>query len=521
MDQPSFSLAVIFGDSMVLQRNQPVKLWGECTKAQTLRVFIDDREVAGARVRQGKWKLVLPAMEASQSIEISIQGEGEGDAITFHDVAVGEVWIAGGQSNMEFPLEYDAEAKQVIPAANNADIRFYDCPKIKFPGQELEDDFSQAGFWRPLTPANAQFYSAVGFYFANQIYEHLQVPVGIVGCNWGGTTASTWLGEHDLEEDEALSVYCREYQASLEKINLKAYDMAERIERQAGKDPVRVQFFRSIMKNTPGRLIYPFCTAYFKLISNNSLPFGPRDHNRPGGLYHNMVQKIAGYTARGVIWYQGETDNTKPELYARLFAAVIRCWRRDWEADLPFVFVQLAPFERWMGLPAISYPILREQQELVSKTVPGTYMASIMDSGLEWDVHPKHKRVVGERLALLARARVYGEDVLCDPPEATDFRCADGRLTISFANAGDGLHLNGEKLQSLEVFADGSEVKQFSASVDQNDVVVDLEGIQAVKELEVRLAFRNFALINLYNSYGLPAKPFRRTIQLADTSSDQ
>lgn len=509
MQNSAFTVADIFGDHMVLQRDKPVRIWGVCAQPQTLCALINGREVASTQAAAGAWALTLPPLAVQRDLTLEITGEKTGASYTFRDVAVGEVWIAGGQSNMEFPLAYDAEAKAAIAGANTPDIRFYDCPKIKFAGQEQEDDISRYGFWRPCDPANAPYYSAVGFYFAQKIHERYAVPVGIIGCNWGGTSASTWLDESYLAADEPLAVYLQEYAASLGQLDLAQYVALEKAEREGMKRPVVQRFMRYIMQHTPGPLLHPLCTAIVTASLKNAVPLGPRSENRPAGLYHTMVQKIAGYAVRGVIWYQGESDDPKPGLYARLFSALICCWRDAWSDDLPFLFVQLAPFERWLGLRAADFPLLREQQEAVAQTVTGAYMASIMDAGSRLDIHPKHKRPVGERLALLARGKVYGEDILCEAPEATGARPEDGRLVITFAHAGEGLTLKGRSLKDLVLMVDGKEVTPHAVSVGRDIVTVPLDGLRSAKELEVRCAYRNYAEVNLYNNAGLPAKPFR------------
>lgn len=507
----TFTVACIFGDHMVLQRQKPVEIWGECNKPQALRVLVSGREVACRQASAGKWKMTLPPMEASRALTLQVSGDVEGEFYVFKDVAVGEVWIAGGQSNMEFPLKYDAEAKKVIAEANNPDIRFYDCPKIKFKGQELEDDMSDYGFWRPCDPDNAPFYSAVGFYFAQKIQESTQVPVGIIGCNWGGTSAATWLDESYLAADEELSVYLHEYEAGLKTLDMDQYMATEKAGRETMKSPLMSKLMNSLLKKTPGPLAYAILTPLLKAAFSKPVTLGPRSENRPGGLYSMVVKKIIGYSARGILWYQGEADdlNRKSEMYARLFTAVIRCWRDAWEDDLPFLFVQLAPFERWTALPAFNYEILREQQDKVSKTVSGAYMASIMDSGARLDIHPKYKRPVGERLALLARGKVYGEDILCEAPEAVEAKLEDGCLTISFTHVGQGLTIKGLTLKSMEIFAEGKEVKPVNVSVAGDTMMVQADGIQTAKGLEIRYAYRNYAEVNLYNSADLPAKPFK------------
>ena len=507
----SFNLANIFGDHMVLQRSKPLTIWGECYQAQVIRVLLDGREIASTEAAVGRWMVTLPAMAVRRNLTLQVLGENE--SYTFQDVAVGEVWVAGGQSNMEFLLDYDAEAEKVIPEADNSDIRFYDCPKIKFEGQEKEDDMSQYGFWRLLDPANAPFYSAVGFYFANQLYIRYQVPIGIVGCNWGGTTAAAWMDADYLRDNELLSVYVDEYEAGLKNLDLDQYFQAEESQRKVMSLPPAKRFMNYIMKRTPRGVRRLFISIPVRRSINKSQQLGPRSENRPGGLFHTMLEKIIPYTARGVIWYQGESDDPKANFYARLFSSLIRCWRERWEEALPFLFVQLAPYEHWLGERAQNFTILREQQEMVSKTVPGTYMASIMDAGSKVDIHPKQKRPVGERLALLARGKIYGEKILCEAPEFADAVVESGTVVIKFKHTGEGLSLRGDHLKSLVLFSDGKKVRRPEISVDRDSLRIRAKGIQTASEIEIHFAFENFAEVNLYNSAGLPAKPFRYKLE--------
>lgn len=513
MLEKSFSVADIFGDHMVLQRDKPIKIWGKSRVLQTIHCFVNGKEVAYTQTEKGVWAITLPPMEAARNLHIGLSGDNEKEIYLFNHVAVGEVWIAGGQSNMEFLLAWDAEGEQAINGADNPDIRFFDCPKIKFTGQNDEDDLSQYGFWRTCDKANAPFFSAVGFYFANKIYEQYQVPVGIVGCNWGGTTAATWLDEGYLREDEKLAHLIQNYEDGLKQLNMEGYLSDEKKARELLKNPYAKKFMSYIMKHTPGRLLRPIFSIPIKSSNKNLVPVGPRSENRPAGLYHTMVEKIAPYSARGVIWYQGESDDNHADLYARLFSTLIRCWRDTWEDEIPFLFVQLAPYERWLGLTAKNFPVLREQQALVSKTVPGAYMVSIMDAGSRFDIHPKNKRPVGERLALLARGKVYGEDILCQAPEAAHAKLENGHLIIAFNHVGKGLYIKGKKLKNLWLFGDDKEIKPLKVSIGKDNIRIQTEKMQNAKEIEVQLAFGNYAEINLYNSADLAAKPFRMKVR--------
>jgi sialate O-acetylesterase len=513
MDEFSFTVADIFGNHMVLQRHKPINLWGSSNRPQIIRVYLDGTETGRSPVEHGRWQVVLPPMETNRNLTMKIMGENPAEYYTFHDVAVGEVWVAGGQSNMAFLLEYDAEAEDVIPHAYNPDIRFFDCPKIKFTGQEKEDDMSQYGFWRPLNPANAPFYSAAGFYFANKIYQRYHIPIGIIGCNWGGTPAAAWMDERVLRNDPQFAVYVREYEESLQNLDLEQYYLMEKRGREILKEPGSQKIMNTLMKQTPNFLLKPFISFIVKMNDKKQPPIGPRSEKRPGGLYHHMVMKIAPYTARGVIWYQGESDDERADRYASLFSTLIRCWRDTWADALPFLFVQLAPYDRWLGLTAQNFPVLREQQEWVSKNVPDAYMVSIMDAGDKFDIHPKDKRPVGERLALLALGKVYGEDILCEAPEAAPAKLVDGQLVIPFVHVGDGLHLTGERLLSLEIAVDGKEIQPDQVVVDGSVVRVEADELHSAKRLEIEYAFQNYAEVNLYNSAGLPAKPFRQVIE--------
>lgn len=515
MAELSFTVADIFGNNMVLQRDKPIKIWGTSLVEQTLHVYINNNEVASTKTVPGEWQVTMPPMQAARDMMVKITGDAKSEEIIYQHVAVGEVWVAGGQSNMEFALEFDAEARKVIRTANNPDIRFYDCPKIKFAGQENEDDYSQFGFWRTLTPQDAPYFSAVGFYFANKLYERYQVPIGIVGCNWGGTTAATWMDERYLLEDDEISVYWREYQQGIENLDLEKHIADEKNARDAMKRPQVVSTMRKVQKGTLGPILKLILKAGMRSMGRKAPVLGPHSENRPGGLYHMMLKEIAGFSARGVIWYQGESDDPKAGMYARLFTAMIRCWRDAWQDELPFLYVQLAPWESWFAGSAINFQVIREQQELVSKTVPGAHMVSIMDCGEKDDIHPKHKRPVGERLALLARGKVYGETILCDAPEAQNARIENGELIIPFLNTGDGLYLKGRRLKSLELTVDGQVIEPKGFSITLSSIKVKGRGLSSAKAIEIRFAYRNYAEINLYNSAGLPAKPFRQVIEVS------
>jgi sialate O-acetylesterase len=508
----TFKLASIFSDNMVLQRNKSVKVWGESEENNLITVSIDTIEVT-VQAQNGKWIAELPPMEASEACEIRVSSNNEKDyQIIIKNVAIGEVWIAGGQSNMQFELKYDEDGKEAISSANNLDIRFYDCPKSSYEGSEKDYDFSEYGFWRLCTAENASYFSAVAYYFAEKINSSQKVPVGIVGCNWNGSTASTWLDEKYLSEDEELRVYVSEYEAALKEVDLEEYEKKLEQSRLALNTPEFKMFNDGLMLgNLTQEQMYMLAS---KLNLAALIPeVGPKYFNRPAALYHNMVEKIAGYSAAGVIWYQGESDDQKASIYSKLFSAVIKCWRESWQDELPFLFVQLAPFGFWQMSNGELFPAVREQQEIVSKTISKAYMASIMDAGMENDIHPKRKRPVGERLALLARNKVYGEDIICEAPEVENVLYQGKRIKISFKNVGKEFVLHGDKINGLQVYMNKTEVvRDVRSFVEMNSIIIESEQIKNNKNFEVRFAWVPYIEVNLYSSVGLPVKPFIVTV---------
>lgn len=210
-----------------------------------------------------------------------------------------------------------------------------------------------------------------------------------------------------------------------------------------------------------------------------------------------------------MLWYQGENDETHADIYDVVLKNLIRCWRDLWREELPFLIVQLAPFEYWTEEGRMIFPTIREKQEWVSNHVPEVWMASIMDVGMKKDIHPKQKKPVGERLALLAEGHVYGKHMLCDAPECVDMVVDHEKVTLTFANAGDGLKVSGNMLQAAELLVDGKQVEEFSFGVHQNLLEIRSEEIRK-EEVEIRFARKDYCEVNLFNSIGLPAKPFYR-----------
>lgn len=503
-------LAEIFQNGMTLQQGKPLRLWGKTDAAQTIDVLWNGEPLLHTELTQGDLALTLPALPAQENGTLTLQGTA--DTLIFTDVDVGEVWIAGGQSNMEFLLKYDEHGDETAAVADDAHFRFYDVGEYAYPGQREsgQKDGSRWDKWLPFTPENAPYFSAVGTYFALKLRRALGVPVAVVGCNWGGTSASAWVDEARLKADPALRVYTDEYARATAKLDLGKYTAAHTKPNTYAANPKVIAETEKRMKNEitrkPGLL-----TKIVGKIIVSTYQMGPCDENRPGGLYTMMLQTIVGYTAAGVLWYQGETDHKHAEIYDILLKTLIDNWRTDWGAALPFLLVQLAPYEGWKECSGENYEIVREKQQQVADTEPGVYMVSIMDVGSRYDIHPKQKRPVGERLADKALAKIYGQNVPCDAPRMVSAKRAGGGIVCRFVHAEQGLHTQEPRchdsdLAGLFCVQAGACRLPVTAAVQGDTVLLTGPELQKRKELTVSFAYRPYAPMVLYAG-GLPAAP--------------
>ena len=496
--------ALLFRNGMVIQRDKPVTVWGTAAPGAAVRVAMQNRTAECTADADGRWKAVCGPFCASFSEEMILSSGGEEKRI--RDVAVGEVWLAGGQSNMEFAMRFDRGLEKEKQRSGR-EIRYFEYPRVSYPEQITEADYGrQYGIWRKAQPEQLERFSAVGYYFADCLHQRYGIPVGIIGCNWGGTPACSWMPEEAVEA--CAPAWLEDYRAALASLDVEAY--CRDFRRNAANfhtDWFAEPMYDILQVGYSSEEIAEKAAALGNGESLQPPVIGPLHEWRPCGLYESMLTRVAPYTVRGFLWYQGEADDAKAELYHRVFPELIRCWRALWQEELPFLFVQLAPFRRWLACTGTRWPEIRAAQQWTADNVSGTAMAVITDAGMEWDIHPKEKRPVGERLALLAEHYVYGEDMLCEAPRMRSVTAGEGRIVILFDYAGDGLVLDGPVLSALEVFQNGYPVAVSRCEAEGNTVLVFGEGIRPEVPTEVRLAWTDYYQVNLRNSAGIPARP--------------
>lgn len=516
--------AILFQDHMVLQREKEIAVWGSAKAGAAVTVTLQGKETEVKADAAGNWQAVCGPFAASFAEEMAIASGDE--RLVFHDVQIGEVWLAGGQSNMEFHMRYDADRDTEVEAGANENIRFFDYPEVSYVEQIDEADYGkQYGFWRKAEPEQLERFSAVGYYFAKDLQQKYQIPIGIIGCNWGGTPACAWMSREAIVRGGG-QAYLEEYEEAVRDLDLEEYEEKFRKNPAAWKvdqlaDPIGDLMMFGCSMEEMGAKMMEMGIDLSKMDPEMFAPvIGPKYERRPSGLYESMLKPIVPFAVRGVIWYQGETDgDCHPELYQTLFPALIQDWRQLWQEELPFLFVQIAPLRQWMECIGEPYAKIRAAQQHTADTVSNTGMAVITDVGMEADIHPKKKQPVGHRLALLAEHKVYREDVLCEAPTLTGAKAEEGRIVLTFAHAGDGLYLaetvpygqtvGVERLGGLQVFQDGTELdgSQLKARAQGDQVIVSGDCIRGGAATQVRLAQTGWYLVNLYNSAGIPARP--------------
>ncbi|MBQ9409012.1 MAG: sialate O-acetylesterase [Clostridia bacterium] len=507
-----FRLAAVFSDHCVLQREKEICIFGQGENGQRVTAALfrggEPLRSGEAEVKDGQWSVRLAPMQANDSLTLSARCGDE--TVTFTDVSVGEVWLCGGQSNMEFELQNCTTGKEHLEG-DRPDVRFYYTQKKTL----TEPDFltcEQNTAWSLFSPESARCWSAVGYIFGKELSERLSVTVGLIGCNWGGTSASAWLPQESLSEDKDTDSYLADYNKGIEgkslaqqKAEYDAYTL--RVNEWNTK-------YGELLKTSPGM---DWAQAE-KILGKNPWPGPINAFNpfRPGALYESMLLRVCPYTLRGWLFYQGESDDHKPNIYYKLFRRMIRAWRECWGEEAPFLFVQL-PGHRYEGDPDYKHwCLIREAQFNVSKTVPGTGMICAIDAGEFNDIHPKNKEPVGHRLCLLALEKVYGllSAEEAESPEVQNIRFDGDTAAVRFAHTGGGLTVKGGEISGFELAGKDGVYLPAKARLAEDGKTVLLKADGLTAPAFVRYLWTNYPeKVSLYGNNGLPALPFRTDSQ--------
>lgn len=503
-------LAEIFQDKMMLQREKNVPVWGTADAGAMVKVSIQEVSGETRADTSGSWHMLLPPLRASYKEIMEICSETE--KVVLENVAVGEIWVAAGQSNIEFPMCHEKYFSEEKKNMSKALLRFFDVPEISYEGQKEAFDYSNVGIWREADKAELARFSAVGYYFQKELAASLDVPVGIVGCNWGGTNCCVWMSRESAEKYG--KPWVEEYKEKWRKLEAEEYwEKQNSIKFNDTGNPAMDAFSCFMLPRTPGeKEIKVFMENDSEgIVSLQEL--SPKEI--PGNLYEHMVKTIAPFAVKGVLWYQGEGEDKlgQPQLYEGMLKALIKDWRKLWKDEaLPFLIVQLPAWESWFGLENHGLKTVRYCQQKAAEETEAVWLCTNSDQGEQYDIHPKEKKTVGQRLALLARGKIYGEKILCEAPRAENI-CMTGknRLEISFSNADGGLEIKGDSLSAMHILS-GEEELEFSAKTENNKLILEVE-LTDSQPIKLIYACDKWFQVNLYNQAHLPALPFEMQLE--------
>jgi len=487
--------AKVFGPGMVLQRDRPAPVWGTAFPGDTVTVTFAGQTRKAIADKNGNWRITMDALKpSSKARPLAVQSEMEDRKLEIGNVLVGDVWVCSGQSNMAFALRSAASAKTELPAAKHPDIRLLHMIQGTTGGRSVYGPKELArctpekyfeGTWTACTPETAKNFSAVAYFFGRDVHKATGVPVGLIHNAVGGTPTEAWMSRATLHADPQFRELLKDWPASKQ---LHPF-MAER-------SSIHLKAWREAAEKAKA--------------AGHPAPPMPGHPFKPAFLYEAGIVPLMPFAIRGVIWYQGESNSTNPKLHERLFPAMIRDWRKGWgQGDFPFLFVQLPGMGTSKGYRAEKWPEFREGQAK-ALSLPHTGMAVTIDVGNPTNVHPRNKRTVGQRLALIARARVYGENVVCSGPVLKSLATMDGGgVKLTFDCVGGGLAVRGGgKLKGFETAGRDGKFTSAKAAIQGNTVILTTAGTPVA----VRYAWAPFPDANLISKEGLPAAPFRAKI---------
>lgn len=482
----ALNLPNIFNDNMVLQREIPVPIWGWAEPGDKITVKFGSQEKSAIAGDDGRWDVKLDPMPACGKGQCMMIVNGE-EARRIDNILVGEVWVCAGQSNMEWCVDALENGLVQASLARFPEIRFIDAPN-DISGVPLRDFQAK---WKVCHPTTIGSFSAVGYFFGRELFEHLQIPIGLIGSNWGATQIEPWTPAFALSGNEEL----RNAGKYINRANT-AYQQTLR-EKLSEIDTWRKNVDKAIAAGKP--------LPAFDIF----IPHELHSNSHPTAIYNAMVAPFATFAIRGVIWYQGENNIKDGIKYAPKMKALIAGWRKAWnEGDFPFLFCQIAPFY-YGNAPEETLPALWEAQYQVLATVPNTGMASTVDIGNPRNIHPLDKRDVGDRLARIALAKTYKmKNVTYLNPSFKSMQTFENKIIITFANVGKELKTR-DGLAPREFELAGPDGKFYSAEavIMDNEIVLSCSMVK--NPISVKYAWRNIANPNLINEEDLPVLPFK------------
>lgn len=438
-------LPAIFSSNMVIQQNAEIPIWGWAGPTQDIQIQVSwDTIVVQTKVANtSMWKATIKTPSAGGPHTISIKAGTE--KIMLENVLSGEVWLCSGQSNMEWSMDISADGKPYLEQINDSLMRLFQVPRSAASTPQMKGE----GNWNLCSGEPLRWFSAVAYYFGKTLNTELKVPIGLIHSSWGGTPAEVWVPQSMIDSDSLLKA---------------AADKQCDIDR-------------------------PWCPS------------------APGMAYNSMIAPLIPFKLAGIVWYQGESNVDHPYSYKLLMEKLVFSWRKDFQSELPFYYVQIAPYSGYGN--NMNGVLLREQQSKLLE-VPETGMVIISDivENVK-DVHPRYKKPVGERLARLALEETYHfKTISAKSPSFKSMKIENGKIKITFDNASNGLKSKeGKELKGFIIAGSDKLFYPAKATIKNNTVTIYSPKVK--DPVAVRFEWTNDALPNLFNKEGLPASSFR------------
>lgn len=434
------SLPSIFSDNMVIQRNSEVKIWGWGSPKEEITIITS---------WDNKEYKTAPNNEANWNVLLKTPEAGgpfeitiKGyNQITLKNILIGEVWLCSGQSNMEMNASWGIKnGEEEVKLANHPNIRFFNVPKLTATSPQI----NLPGNWQECTPETMKYFSAVAYFFGLHLQEDLKnVPIGLINSSWGGTPAEIWIPEETIKNDKILT-------QSASKLAVTEY--------------------------------------------------GP---NLPARAFNAMINPLTDFKIAGTIWYQGES-NVGAQNYELTLSSLINSWRKKWNYDFPFYFVQIAPYQH--GEDHFAGVETQNAQRKTLQLVENTGMAMTSDISTTDDIHPKDKKSVGNRLAEIALKKHYKtKNSIAEGPLFKAIEVKNNSISVHFENA-EGLYFKNKKTTLFEVAGADNVFYPAEAKIKNNYVEVTSKKVRQPKK--VRFAWKNAAQSDMFNSANLPASAF-------------
>ena len=495
--------SILFTDGAVLCRRKEIRVFGEVSGGAEVTVTLADRTgavlaEAAAGGRDGRFLAALAPQEAATGCRLTITAGGE--TFTAEDISIGEVFLAGGQSNMELALRDAEEGPDLVRTHDDPQLRFFNVPRMPYAGAPECAAWEETR-WHAVKPGEGGENSAAAYFFARVLREKApEVPVGIIGCYWGGTSITCWMEEEALRETAEGARYLDEYAARTAGKTMEVFLREEAtFERVFGEWCEKADAYRRAHPGTDWGAVEEACGP-----SPWCPPEGPGSAYRPGGLAVSMLARLVPATLTGILFYQGEEDAARTDCYDLLMIQLIRYWRKLFrEADLPFVFVQLPMWLAYQGEDTFRWPLTRLAQAAARDAVRNAAMVCLLDQGEYGNIHPVAKRPVGERLAELAGVLLgRGGRV---SPRAVGKYTTGSEMTVCLS-APVTVRGGGEPAL-LEIAGEDGAFVPARAEAAGDRLRLRAEGVD--RPVRARYAWTDYSdRVNLFGENGLPLEPF-------------